>query len=115
MGGSSGLAGGEVGEEGVLAGPAVTVTGIVLRLAAEQIVSLLLLRRELRFLCEHRIVLRGKRRHLGGGLIACDGLRHLIEGAGSPAAINWAKMNRQRLAGRRPPPPGARPRHLAPP
>src|SRR6202011_5375836 len=88
-----------VGEQRILAGAAVAVTSIALCLAAEQIVARLLLRRELRFLCQHRVVLRGKRRYLGGGLIAGDGLRHLIEGGADPATIDRAKMNWQRLAG----------------
>jgi len=44
----SDIAGREVGEQRVLARPAVTMTGVALRLAAEQVVAGLLLRRELR-------------------------------------------------------------------
>jgi len=79
------IAGGEVGKQRVLAGPTITVTGVALRLAAEQIVSRLLLRRELRLVCAHRVELRGKRRHLRRGFIAGDRLRHLIEGGADPA------------------------------
>src|SRR6202158_487298 len=96
---STDIAGGEGGEQRVFAGPAVTVTLVAFCLAAEQVVALLLLRRELRFLREHRVELRGKRRHLGRGFIAGDGLRHLIEGGADPAAIDRAQMNRQRLGG----------------
>ena len=58
------------------------------------------------FAREHRIELRGKRSHLGRGLIAGEGLRHLIEGGADSAAIKRAEMNRLRLAGRRWPGPG---------
>jgi len=60
----SDIAGGEVSEQRVLAGPARTVTLVTFRLAAEQVVSGLLLRRELRLASEHRVELRGKRRQL---------------------------------------------------
>src|SRR5258707_5720040 len=107
MGRSSDMAGSEVGKQWVLAGPTVTVTGVALRLAAEQIVSRLLLRRELRLVRAHRVELRGKRRQLGRGFIAGNRLRHLIEGGSGPAAIDRAKMNRQRLIGGRRPGPVA--------
>src|ERR1700737_1771146 len=105
--GSTDIAGGEIGEQRVFAGPAVTVTLVAFVLAAEEVVAGLLLRRELRLLREHRVELRGKRRHLGRGFIAGDGLRHLVEGGADPAAIDRAQMNRQRLAGGRRPGPVA--------
>src|ERR1700756_2384513 len=64
----SDVAGSEVGEQRVLAGPAVAVTGVALRLSAEQVVACLLLFRKLRLAGEYRVELRGKRRHLGRGL-----------------------------------------------
>jgi hypothetical protein len=92
----------EVGEQRILAGSAVTVTGVALRLAAEEIVSRLLLRSELCFVREHRIKLRGKTRHLGGSFIASNGLRHLIERAHRSSAVDCAEVNRQRITrGRR--------------
>src|SRR5258708_38296620 len=81
------VAGGEGGEQRVLAGPAVAVTGVASRLAADQIVAGLLLRRELRLAREYRVELRCKRRHLGRGLVAGNRLRHLIESGAGPAAI----------------------------
>jgi hypothetical protein len=73
------------------------VTFIASRLAAEQIVALLLLRRKLCLLGEHRIEFRSERRHLGRGFIAGDRLRHLIEGRADAAAIDRAQMDRQRI------------------
>src|SRR5260370_38719181 len=99
VGWSTDIAGGEVGEQRVFARPAVTMTLVASRLAAEQVVALLLLRRELRFFRKHRVELRGKRRHLGRGFIAGDGLRPLIEDSAGPAAIDRAQINRQRLTG----------------
>src|SRR5262249_32028529 len=93
------IARGEVGEEGILAGPAVAMAVVALRLAAEQPVAHLLLRGELRLARKHRIELRGEGRYLGRGLIAGDGLRHLIEGRGGPAAIQFAEMDRHRIVG----------------
>src|SRR5260370_38440988 len=58
IGRGSNIAGGEVGEQRGLARPAVTVTGVALRRAAEQAVSLLLLRSELRFVRKHRAIFR---------------------------------------------------------
>src|ERR1700732_2584507 len=75
------------------------MTLVASSLAAEQVVSLLLLRRELRLFREFSVELRGKRRHLGGGFVAGYRLRHLIEAGGDPAAINRAQMYRQRLSG----------------
>jgi len=46
IGRGSDAAGGEVGEQRVLARPAVAVTGVALRLAAKQVVAHLLLRRD---------------------------------------------------------------------
>src|SRR6266481_4693833 len=60
VGGSADIAGGEVSEQRVLARPAVAVTFIASRLAAEQIVALLLRRRELRLLGEHRVEFRSE-------------------------------------------------------
>src|SRR5258708_32898115 len=103
VGGSADIAGGEVREEGVLTWPAVAVTFIASRLAAEQIVALLLLRRKLRLLGENRVEFRSERRHLGRSFIAGDRLRHLIEGRADAAAIDRAQMDRQRIGrGRRP-------------
>jgi hypothetical protein len=39
IGGSSDIAGGEIGEQRILLRPAVTVTDVALRLAAEQVVA----------------------------------------------------------------------------
>ncbi len=64
------------------------MTGVALRLAAKQVVAHLLLRGELHLAGEHRVELRAERRHLCRGLIAGDGLRHLIEGSAGPAAID---------------------------
>jgi hypothetical protein len=91
----------------VLAGAAVTVTGVALRFAAKGVVACLLLRREFGRAREHRVELRGKRRYLRGSLIAGDGLRHLIEGGADPAAIKRTKMNWHRIAVGRRPGPGA--------
>src|SRR3981081_3935359 len=101
MGRISDIAGGEVGEQRVLAGPAVTVTLIAPRLAAEQIVSRLLLRRELRLARADGVELQAESRHPGGGLTAGDGLLHLIEGGADSAAIDRSKMNWQRISGAR--------------
>src|SRR5262245_66686223 len=73
---------------------------VALRLAAEQLVARLLLRRELRLAREHCIELRGEGRHLGRGLVAGDGLGHLVECRGSPSAIKLAEMDRHRIVGR---------------
>src|SRR6202158_879299 len=91
IGRGSDVAGGEVGEQRVLAGPAVAVTGVALRLAAEQVVAGLLLGREPRLAREYRVELRGKRRYLGRGLVAGNRLRHLIESGAGPAAIERAE------------------------
>src|SRR5258708_29438117 len=92
LGRSPNVAGGEVSERRVFAWSAVAVASVALRLAAEQVVARLLLRRKLCLACEHGIELRGKGRYLGGGLVAGDGLRHLIERCGGPAAIELAEM-----------------------
>src|SRR5258708_39305758 len=60
IGGSSDVAGGEVGKKRGLGPPAVTGAGIALRPSPGQIRSLVFLRGELRFSCEHRVGLRGK-------------------------------------------------------
>src|SRR5258708_34723307 len=99
VGGGTDIAGGEVGEQRVLAGAAVTVTLLASCLSAEQVVSLLLLRRALRLVSEYRVELRGERRHLGRGFVAGNRLRHLVEAGADPAAIHRAQMNRQWLAG----------------
>ena len=64
-------------------------------LAAEQRVALLLLRCELRFLCQHRVEFRGKARHLRGRFVAGDRHCHLIETRGGHTAIARAQMNRR--------------------
>src|ERR1700760_1865237 len=86
------IAGGEVSEQRVFAGPAVTVTFVASCLASEEIVSQPLLRRELRLFRQYSVVLRSKRRHLGRSFVAGDRLRHPIEGGADPAAINRAQM-----------------------
>src|SRR3954449_11325816 len=96
VGGGADVACGEVGEQRVLAGPAVAVTLVAFRLAAKQIVTGLLLRRELRLAGVHRGALRGKRRQLSRGFIASNGLCHWVEGGAAPAAIERAEMDRQR-------------------
>src|SRR5258705_9895830 len=95
------VAGGEVGDQRVLAGPAVAVTFVASCLTSEQIVSLLLLWRELRLFRQYRVELRSKRGHLGRSFVARDRLRHLIERGADPAAINRAQMYRQPLTGLR--------------
>src|SRR5580700_8555956 len=80
VGRSADIAGGEIGEQRVFAGSAVTVTLVASPLAAEQVVSQLLLRRELRLFREYCVEFRGERRHLRRRLISGDGLRHLVEG-----------------------------------
>src|SRR6266853_3829097 len=97
--GRSDVAGGEIGEQRVFARPAVAVAGVALCLAAEQVVARLLLRRKLCLAREHGVVLRGKGCYLGGGLVTGDGLRHLIERRGGPAAIHLAEMYRRWIVG----------------
>ena len=99
IGGGPDIAGGEVREQRILAGAAIAVTGIALRLATKEVVTCLLLWRELRLARKHRIELRGEVRYLGGCLVAGDRLRHLIERGGGPAAIQRSKMDRYRLVG----------------
>src|ERR1700748_1494727 len=94
------MPGGEIRKHRILAGSTVAMAVVALRLAAEQFVARLLLRRELRLAREHRIELRGEGRHLGRGLVARDGLRHLVECRGSPSAIKLAEMDRHRIVGR---------------
>src|SRR5258707_14560473 len=77
------------------------MTRVALRLAAEQVVAGLLLRRKLRLAREYRVELRSKRRHFGRGLVAGNRLRHLIESGAGPAAIDRAEMNGHRRAGGR--------------
>src|SRR5260370_41121289 len=99
VGGGLDVAGGEVGEKRVFTRPAAAVAGVALRLAAEQVVARLLLRRKLCLAGEHGIVLRGKGCYLGGGLVAGYRLRHLIECRGGPAAIHVAEMYRHWIVG----------------
>src|SRR6202007_895896 len=97
--GSSDIGRGKVGEQRIFARAAVAVTRIALRLAAEQVVTRLLLRRELRLLREDGVELRGQGGHLGRGLIAGDRLPHLIECRRAPPAIQFSEMDRQRVGG----------------
>src|SRR6516162_5205189 len=74
------------------------MTGIALCLAAEEIVTRLLLRRELRLAGLHRIELGSQSRHLRRSFIAGNGLRHVIERGPGTAAINLREMHRRRVA-----------------
>src|SRR4029077_16377622 len=93
------VARGEISEERILAGSAIAMAVVALRLATEQLVARPLLRGELRLAREHRLELRGEGRHLGGGLITGNGLRHLIKGRSSAAAIQFAEVDRHWIVG----------------
>src|SRR5947209_12879668 len=72
---------------------------LALRPPTEQLVAHLLLRGELRLAGKHCIELRGESRYLGRGLIAGNGLRHLIEGRRGAAAIQFTEMDRHWIVG----------------
>src|SRR5262249_9988451 len=99
IGRGSDIAGSEIGEQRILTGAAVAMALVTSRLGSEQVITCLLLRRELRFMGEHGIELRGKARDLGRSLILSDGLRHLIECHRRSSAVELAEVDRPRIVG----------------
>ncbi|HEX9211351.1 MAG TPA: hypothetical protein VF901_12655 [Bradyrhizobium sp.] len=67
IGGDADIAGGEIGEQRILAGSAVAVAVVAFRLAPEEVIADLLLGNELRLVGEHGVELGGEGSHLGGG------------------------------------------------
>src|SRR5258708_1808765 len=93
--GDAEITGGKVRKQGLFRGPAIAMTLVASRLAAEQLIAQFFLRRELVVSCLHVVVLRREGTHLWRELVCGNGQPELVIDVIGASSVSGTQVERE--------------------